>query len=443
MLKIAFYKSRKRIGAKAYCVDTRSILAGGSQKYFDTKQEAQRYIDRVSKELVINDTDAWSWNFEKLRNAYLIHLQKELRDGERSKSYVQEKERHTNQFISCAINGGLLADMLVSDLTKGQIELQLMDQLKKNRSKKTVINLMGSIMTMMSFATKYGCRETNPCIQVQIKGDAAKSKRKTKARRIQPDIINSIIAKMTPEWQLMARFACQTGLRQGEQRALTWEDILFDENKVRVNKAYKHRAGIGETKTEAGDRLVPLTREIKTALQEHFIACGRPNDPTALVFGTSAGITLKVVFYESRKKIRSPYCVDTRYLLAGGSQTFFATKREAQRFIECALTQSMDRRIVGEIARNGYTAGSVRMPARFLSAIHKACDDAGVDKIRWHDLRHYYASVMLKVYSKEIWRVSNYLGHEQVATTTNIYGHWIEDETDNAKEVDAISSAFG
>ena len=395
MLKIAFYKSRKRIGAKAYCVDTRSILAGGSQKYFDTKQEAQRYIDRVSKELVINDTDAWSWNFEKLRNAYLIHLQKELRDGERSKSYVQEKERHTNQFIACAINGGKLADMLVSDLTKGQIELQLMDQLKKNRSKKTVINLMGSIMTMMSFATKYGCRETNPCIQVQIKGDAAKSKRKTKAHRIQPDIINSIIATMTPEWQLIAKFACQTGLRQGEQRALTWGDILFDENKVRVNKAVKHRAGIGDTKTEAGDRLVPLTREIKTALQEHFIACGRPNDPTVLVFGTSAGK-------------RSP-----------------------------------NGRIKGLIACSRYTPGSVRMPARFLSVIHKACDDAGVDKIRWHDLRHYYASVMLKVYSKEIWRVSNYLGHEQVATTTNIYGHWIEDQTDNAKEVDAISSAFG
>jgi len=395
MLKVAFYKSRKRFGKAPYAVDTRYVLNGGGQKFFATKQEAQRYIDRVSKELVINDTDAWSWTFEKLRNAYLIHLQKELRDGERSKSYVQEKERHTNQFISCAINGGKLADMLVSDLTKGQIELQLMDQLKKNRSKKTVINLMGSIMTMMSFATKYGCRETNPCIQVEIKGDAAKSKRKTKARRIQPEIINRIIAEMTPEWQLIAKFACQTGLRQGEQRALTWGDILFDENKVQVNKAYKHRAPVGETKTEAGDRLVPLTHEMKSLLQEHFMACGRPNDPTTLVFGTSAG------------------------------------------------TRSASGRIVGAIACSRYTPGSVRMPARFLSAIHKACDDAGVDRIRWHDLRHYYASVMLKVYSKEIWRVSNYLGHEQVATTTNIYGHWIEDETDNDKEVDKVSSAFG
>jgi len=393
MLKIAFYKSRKRIGAKAYCVDTRSILAGGSQKYFDTKQEAQRYIDRVSKELVINDTDAWSWNFEKLSSAYLTHLQKELRDGERSVSYVKEKKRHTKQFISCEINGGKLADMLVSDLTKGQIELQLMDQLKKNRSKKTVINLMGSIMTMMSFATKYGCRETNPCIQVQIKGDAAKSKRKTKARRIQPDVINRIIAEMTPEWQLIARFACQTGLRQGEQRALTWSDILFDENKVQVNKAVKHKStDIDETKTEAGDRLVPLTRELKSLLQEHFLACGRPNDPTSLVFGTS-----------KRTRIVDTFNGIIKY----------------------------------------EPLGTLRMPARFLHALHKACDSAGVDRIRWHDLRHYYASVMLKVYAKEIWRVSNYLGHEQVSTTTDIYGHWIEDDADNNKAVDAISSAFG
>jgi len=390
MLKISFYKSRKKVNKKCYAVDTRYVLTGGGQKFFRTKQEAQRYIDRISKELVINDTDAWSWDFKKLRNAYLMHVQKEFRDGERSKSYVEEKERHTNQFISCAINGGKLADMLVSDLTKGQIELQLMDQLKKNRSKKTVINLMGSIMTMMSFATKYGCRETNPCFQVAIKGDAAKSKRKTKARRIQPDIINRIIAEMTPEWQLMAKFACQTGLRQGEQRSLTWGDILFDENKVQVNKAVKHRTtDVGETKTEKGDRKVMLTHEMKILLQEHFMACGRPNDPATLVFG------------------------------------------------KLAITRLANGRI------NGYTADSMFAPGRFLETIHKACDAAGVDRIRWHDLRHYYASVMLKVYSKEIWRVSNYLGHEQVATTTNIYGHWIEDETDNAKEVDAISSAFG
>jgi len=393
MLKVAFYKSRKRFGKAPYAVDTRYVLNGGGQKFFATKQEAQRYIDRVSKELVINDTDAWSWTFEKLSSAYLTHLQKELRDGERSVSYVKEKKRHTKQFISCEINGGKLADMLVSDLTKGQIELQLMDQLKKNRSKKTVINLMGSIMTMMSFATKYGCRETNPCIQVEIKGDAAKSKRKTKARRIQPEIINRIIAEMTPEWQLIARFACQTGLRQGEQRALTWSDILFDENKVQVNKAVKHKStDIDETKTEAGDRLVPLTRELKSLLQEHFLACGRPNDPTSLVFGTS-----------KRTRIVDTFNGIIKY----------------------------------------EPLGTLRMPARFLHALHKACDSAGVDRIRWHDLRHYYASVMLKVYPNEIWRVSNYLGHEQVSTTTDIYGHWIEDETDNDKEVDKVSSAFG
>jgi len=131
---------------------------------------------------------------------------------------------------------------------------------------------------------------------------------------------------------------------------------------------------------------------LKSLLQEHFLACGRPNDPTSLVFGTS-----------KRTRIVDTFNGIIKY----------------------------------------EPLGTLRMPARFLHALHKACDSAGVDRIRWHDLRHYYASVMLKVYPNEIWRVSNYLGHEQVSTTTDIYGHWIEDETDNDKEVDKVSSAFG
>ena len=405
MLKVAFYKSRKRIGAKAYCVDTRSILRGGQQKYFDTKENAQRFIDRLSKELVVDDTDAWSWDFEKLRDAYFTHLQKELRDGERTKSYVLEKERHVNAFIAMQINGECLAKISVSGLTRGQIELQLMDQMKQDHAKKTVINYVGSIKKFMSFGVICGCRETNPFVvggSVQIKGDPAKAKRKTKVRRIQPDIIDQIIAEMTPDWQLIASFAASTGIRQGELRALTWGDILWDQRRVNIDKAYKHKAPVGNTKTVAGERQIPFSKSLKTILMEHYIASGRPQNDV-LVFSITEQPVVKVVRNQHGKYGTMSY----QYRDAPGRP--------------CALKK-----------------GSALTETHFRKIITRACADAGVERITWQELRHFYASMMLRKYSNDVWKVSKRLGHEQKSTTENVYGHWIELDKDRDEEEDDV-----
>jgi hypothetical protein len=47
---------------------------------------------------------------------------------------------------------------------------------------------------------------------------------------------------------------------------------------------------------------------------------------------------------------------------------------------------------------------------------------AGLPEIRFHDLRHTAASIMLKQL-KDILRVSRTLGHSRPSTTLNVYGH--------------------
>ena len=72
----------------------------------------------------------------------------------------------------------------------------------------------------------------------------------------------------------------------------------------------------------------------------------------------------------------------------------------------------------------------------------KACAKAGVEKIRWHDLRHYYASQLLRAFKNDWWTITNLMGHESVQTTQETYGHWIEDEEKDAHMLDAVSSIF-
>ena len=56
---------------------------------------------------------------------------------------------------------------------------------------------------------------------------------------------------MSAHWKLAFRFACMTGLRQGEQRALTWGQVDLDNLKVHVTQAMKKydSQNPGDTKT--------------------------------------------------------------------------------------------------------------------------------------------------------------------------------------------------
>ncbi|MEC8275244.1 MAG: site-specific integrase, partial [Pseudomonadota bacterium] len=86
--------------------------------------------------------------------------------------------------------------------------------------------------------------------------------------------------------------------------------------------------------------------------------------------------------------------------------------------------------------------GAIISDSRFQENMDKACAQAGVEKIRWHDLRHYYASQLLRAFKNDWWTITNLMGHESVQTTQETYGHWIEDEEKDAHMLDAVSSIF-
>lgn len=74
-----------------------------------------------------------------------------------------------------------------------------------------------------------------------------------------------LIAAQRSENHYLYALALQTGLRFGEISALTWDDIDFKNKILRVNKTATKIKGvgivIGEPKTEAGNREIPLTEE--------------------------------------------------------------------------------------------------------------------------------------------------------------------------------------
>lgn len=379
-VQVKYSKSKAKLGWNPWCIDTRYVLKDGTRKFYPSKEEAIHALDNLNK--VISPTakskDTWKWTFSELREFYIERMYKLYNSGKKSKTFYVDRERHSRQFLAFEIDGEPIANMRVSDLSSAMVQDDIMDQLEVaenggERSRKTIENMLGSISHMMNFAKVRGCRETNPIDGVERMGKELKEN-KDKAEKIATHIIEAIEAEMSPEWAFEMRFAYTTGLRQGEQRALTWGCINLEDSKLNITRAIKHRAGVGDPKSYSGKRTINLSRDVLQDLKEFYIRKGRPNDPNALVFGNGNG--------------------------------------------NCKTSNS------------------------YLVAIHDACDAAGVPRIRWHDLRHYYASKLLQVYSNELWKVRTYLGHSSIQITQETYGHWIEKKGENTKDVDTVTDIF-
>lgn len=126
------WKSRAVKGWAAWCVDTRYALADGVRTYYDTREDAQNYIDQLNNQISSQSkvTDAWKWTLYELAKNYIAFVKKEFESGDRSESYYDEKVRYIDYFLDCVVDGKPVAGMRVTYLTEGMIGDQIMDQLK-------------------------------------------------------------------------------------------------------------------------------------------------------------------------------------------------------------------------------------------------------------------------------------------------------------------------
>jgi integrase len=252
-------------------------------------------------------------------------------------------------------------------------------------------------------------------------GDAVKlpKKRRSKGKMLflTPGEVRALAEAIDPHYRVAVYVAAWCGFRAGEQWALKREDVDLQAGTIRVDEALKEVTAesedddlddvvrlspsliIGSPKSEASHRSIKVPAPILSMLAEHMESV--PDDPQAFVFLTKRGKPVRHnQFY---KKVFRP-------VVAG---------RKAQP------------------ARRVRTGNGFRVvPAK--PAIPAALPAAKAG-LRWHDLRHTAAALSLAV-APNLHVVKERLGHEDIRTTINTYGHLLPSV--DAALADGLSALF-
>ena len=79
----------------------------------------------------------------------------------------------------------------------------------------------------------------------------------------------ALLEALSPGERVLWATAFYAGLRMGELQALSWAEIDFEKNLIRVERSWDRQAGYIEPKSRAGKRRVPLTRTLRIYLLNH------------------------------------------------------------------------------------------------------------------------------------------------------------------------------
>ena len=175
---------------------------------------------------------------------------------------------------------------------KDDLELLIVNHLKATGKKPNSIkSYFGHAKHLLAYCKSRGWIECNPLERAKLVIDHEEVEDKV-APIVQPGVVKAVLAELDKEsltHRAMVWLSAETGIRQGEARALKWKDVDIDRGIIHVVGAVK--AGtlfIGGPKTKNGRRKIAYGSTFAKLVRELYMAAS-DKSPDALVFPTRTG----------------------------------------------------------------------------------------------------------------------------------------------------------
>lgn len=240
-------------------------------------------------------------------------------------------------------------------------------------SEHTIAGTVGTLQSVMRFAVRNGWIAESPVSKLEA--DERPRPARPTQRVLGREEVARLLDASLPAYRALIATALFTGMRHSELLGLIWDDVTLAGDSICV-RAQLSRARRGHPakrvapKTRSAVRQIPLAPQLAVVLREHRTAA-KFDAASDWVFATRNGTPL--------------------------------TQRNVQR---SALGR----------------------------AVHAAGLDRGAARMRFHDLRHTFASHLIIDVGLDVVQVSRMLGHANVGTTLDVYAH-LFDEARHAADV--------
>lgn len=355
-----------RKGGTAYEVRWRE---GGRerQRTFTAKREAERFAGRVENDKQDGkSTEPLAGRSKTVADVVAASLEASrprLKQG----TYAGYVQLYESRILPT------FGKQRIASVASQDVERWIGKLVAEGRAPSTVHNHYVALNKVFRYAQRHRLITHNPCEAVELPKQG--SREDFAAVFLTLSEVETIAAELD-SWQpygLLIQFAAYTGLRAGEIAGLRIKDLDLAGGRVLVRQTIRRVNGkwtVGTPKSKNSSREVPFARRAMVAdLREYLLTHPNSGDPDALLWPA-----------RSKGSRRLDY---TRPIDCGGVRSYY---------------------LVPAAARLGIA-----------------------EHMRFHDLRHTYASLMLAA-RFEPFEVARYLGHSGLELLARTYGHMYPSE---------------
>jgi integrase len=189
-----------------------------------------------------------------------------------------------------------LSELTIPMVSDFETKLRTETDRGKPRSSAMVKRVRSDLGSLLANAQENGLVARN--VVREIRSGRRRGKERQAERRAKPKLkigvdiptreeIKAIVGKLSGRWRPLLMTAIFTGLRASELRGLRWGNVDLSKRELHVRERADEYNELGRPKSGSGERTVPLTPMVVSALREWKLKC--PKGKLGLVFPTPKG----------------------------------------------------------------------------------------------------------------------------------------------------------
>tara|TARA_B100000085_G_scaffold282871_1_gene312343 strand:+ start:1886 stop:3094 length:1209 start_codon:yes stop_codon:yes gene_type:complete len=380
--KITKRESRVKKGWSAWTIlfEDVDLKAEYKDTYFETRSLAREEADKIYKNKLTNKIIPKS-NKKTVNEVFAIYIHSHV-EPRYNENKVARDQYNRIVYLGKLIKKHSLGKKIADDVIVSDVAKFYRDFKSEGKTRKTIQNYHAMMLKFISWCMNDRYMTTAPYTSRMIATLFDDDSKEFNVESISEENIQLIFENVYDDTfsKLMFLMAIKTGMRAGEQLALTWDDVDFEKNLITINKNISEGEGTKADKLRKSSyvsgRKIPLNPDLKKLL---------------------------LVWKMETKYSQNDQRIATRY---------------GERF-----------RAYGGASSSTYNYEGVPATYDTLAYILKhSIKKSGAVPLSWHSLRHYVASklILTEGESKDnMKKISMLLGHSEIATTERVYAHLI------------------